>query len=48
MEKQAIKDAIVVLFNGISETQQVDLMVELYYSLSDYMKDRFLERTENS
>lgn len=36
------------LFDTLTEGEQVDIMVEFYYSMRDAQKDRFLEETENS
>lgn len=40
-------DAIQLLFSTLSESEQVMLMTELYYSMRDGQKDKFLEETEN-
>lgn len=37
-----------VLFENLTEGAQVDIMVELYYSMLDSQKDRFLRETENA
>lgn len=36
------------LFNELSEKEQVTIMSELYWDLSDYYKDKFLEETDNA
>lgn len=36
------------LFAELTEGEQVDIMVELYYTMRDSQKDRFLEETENA
>lgn len=44
MEEKNIKAA----FNALPNTKKVELLVELYYSLTDYYKDEFLRETENA
>ena len=36
------------LFGELTEGEQVDIMVELYYTMRAAQKDRFLEETENA
>lgn len=36
------------MWKALDQTDQVDLMVEFYYALTDSEKDRFLRNTENS
>lgn len=43
-----ISGAIEILFATLSESEQVDLMASLYYSMDDMHKDKFLEETENA
>ena len=42
------QDEISVLFNGLNKLEQVEILTELYYRLTDYQKDKFLEETENN
>ena len=44
METKDIKTA----FNALPNTEKVEVLVELYYSLTDYYKDEFLRETENA
>lgn len=41
------KDEISALFNGFSKDEQVEILTELYYRMTDYQKDEFLHETEN-
>lgn len=41
-------EAIEMLFDTLPQEQQVLLMVNLYYEMSDAQKDEFLEETENA
>ena len=36
------------LFGSLGSKQQVEVLTSLYYKLTDYQKDRFLEETENA
>lgn len=44
--KEVIFDRIRNAFNELSEKDQVEIMSELYWDLSDYYKDEFLRETE--
>lgn len=44
MEKEQIVNAI----KKLSATEKVDILVEVYWTLTASQKDRFLEETENS
>lgn len=46
--KEKVFNRIRDAFNELSESDQVEIMTELYFDLSDYYKDKFLEETENS
>lgn len=48
MTTSAIYDEIRDLFNELTDRAQVDILVELYYSMDDRHKDMFLEETENA
>lgn len=41
-------DTIKKEFNKLSDREKVELLAELYYSLTDYYKDEFLRETENA
>jgi hypothetical protein len=41
-------DEMHVLFNNLTESEQVDIMVDFYYSMRDSQKDKFLDETENA
>lgn len=36
------------LFSTLTQGEQVEIMVEFYYSMRDAQKDKFLEETENA
>jgi hypothetical protein len=40
--------SIETLFDKLNKTQQVEVLSSLYWKLTDYQKDRFLEETENA
>lgn len=42
------KDEIEGIFSKLPEADKVEILVGLYYKLTDAQKDRFLEETENS
>ena len=42
------QDTIITLFNGLSKDEQVETLVELYYSMYDSQKDEFLRETDNA
>lgn len=46
--KEVIFDRIRNSFNELSKSEQVEIMTELYWDLTDYNKDRFLEETDNA
>lgn len=35
------------IFNTLSSSEKIDLLTTLYFKMTDYEKDRFLEETEN-
>ncbi len=37
-----------VLFDELTEGEQVDIMVDFYYTMRDSQKDKFLRETENA
>lgn len=41
------QDTIITLFNGLTREEQVETLVELYYSMYDSQKDEFLHETRN-
>lgn len=41
------QELIEKLFKSLSKRQQVETLTTLYFRMSDYQKDRFLEGTEN-
>ena len=42
------KEMIYNLFDELTYTDQVKVLVSLYYELDDYHKDQFLRETENA
>ena len=40
-------EEIIKLFGSLKKQEQVEVMVELYYKMSDLQKDTFLSETEN-
>lgn len=48
MTTQSVFEEMRDLFDNLTEGAQVDIMVELYYTMRDAQKDRFLEETENA
>ncbi len=48
MTTHAIYEEIRDLFNELTDREQVDILVDLYYSMYDSQKDKFLEETENA
>ena len=46
-KNDTIFNAIEGLFQTLPQSQQVSLMVSLYYSMDDGQKDKFLHETEN-
>ena len=46
-EKEAIFDRIRNAFNELTESEQVEIMAEMYWDLSDYYEDEFLHETDN-
>ena len=48
MTTHAVYEEIRDLFNELTDRAQVDILVELYYSMDDRQKDMFLKETENA
>jgi hypothetical protein len=48
MTTHAVYEEIRDLFNELTDRAQVDILVELYYSMDDRQKDTFLKETENA
>lgn len=40
-------EEIITLFDNLKKKEQVAVMIELYYKMSDFQKDTFLSETEN-
>ena len=48
MKRSTILELIETLFDELSDTLKVDILVVLYFKLSDKRKDEFLRRTDNA
>lgn len=48
MKTSTILQLIETLFDELCDNLKVDILVALYFKLSDKRKDQFLRRTDNS
>ena len=48
MKRSTILELIETLFGELCDTLKVDILVHLYFQLSDKRKDQFLRRTGNA